>query len=186
MLPLLLLLVTVQVPAVPRRDHAGVLLRKQLRASACEELRRVNPKLADAIEAEALKAAEQLAAQRTAEEESSGTEDAKATEAERRSLTRGFGLPGPESPCHLQPHRQAALARHETLAGLYEPRDERFKTRAKDKASHCGYQAWHREVDKEVIEWLRKEARATPAQFEKYLRDIYNRPEMRKRFPNGL
>ncbi|HEX8702840.1 MAG TPA: Wall-associated protein precursor [Myxococcaceae bacterium] len=184
MLPLLLLLMTAQVPAVPG-ETTLVSFCKRLRASACQELRRVNPKLADAIEAEALKAAQQLAAQRAAEEESSGTEDAKAAEADEEASSE-------DSDCQGQNHHAISkpiarvLARHATLAGLYEPRDERFKTQAKDKASHCGYQKWHRDVDKEVIEWLRKEAKATPEQFEKYLREIYNRPEMRKRFPNGL
>jgi hypothetical protein len=78
------------------------------------------------------------------------------------------------------------LEEHETLRGLYKPRDERFKTRAKDKASHCGYQQWHRDVDAEVINWLRDFPRATPEQFLKMLREIYNRPDMLKRFPNGF
>jgi len=175
---------TAQVPAVPG-ETTLVSFCKQLRASACQELRNVNPKLADAIEAEALKAARQLAAQRAAEEESSSKDEAKATEEEGESAPE-------DSDCQGQNHHAIsrrifrALARHETLAGLYEPRDERFKTRAKDKESHCGYQKWHREVDEEVIAWLRREDKATPAQFEKYLREIYNRPEMRKRFPNGL
>jgi hypothetical protein len=78
------------------------------------------------------------------------------------------------------------LERHPTLRGLYKPRDERFVTRAKDKESHCGYQQWHRDVDQEVIRWLQKETTATTKQFEKFLREIYNRPEMRKRFPDGF
>lgn len=79
-----------------------------------------------------------------------------------------------------------ALERHLTLRGLYKPRDERFKLRAKDKESHCGYQQWHRDVDAEVIRWLARHERATPKQFEELLREIYNRPEMLKRFPDGL
>jgi hypothetical protein len=78
------------------------------------------------------------------------------------------------------------LEKHLTLRGQYNPRDERFVTRAKDKDSHCGYQQWHRDVDAEVIGWLQRETRATPKQFEKFLREIYNRPEMLKRFPNGF
>lgn len=79
-----------------------------------------------------------------------------------------------------------ALENHLTLRGLYKPRDERFVTRAKDKESHCGYQQWHRDVDNEVIRWLKKEATATQEHFENFLRGIYNRPEMLKRFPDGL
>ncbi|HYO72840.1 MAG TPA: Wall-associated protein precursor [Archangium sp.] len=78
------------------------------------------------------------------------------------------------------------LENHLTLRGLYEPRDERFKLRAKDKESHCGYQQWHRDVDQEVIRWLQREVTATPRQFWKFLRELYSRPEMRKRFPGGF
>lgn len=78
------------------------------------------------------------------------------------------------------------LEKHLTLRGLYKPRDERFVTRAKDKESHCGYQQWHRDVDAEVVRWLQEEIKATPKQFEQFLREIYNRPEMLKRFPNGF
>jgi hypothetical protein len=79
-----------------------------------------------------------------------------------------------------------ALARHRTLRGLYKPRDRRFVTRAVDEQSHCGYQQWHRDVDAEVVEWLERNRTATPKQFEAFLREIYNRPPMRARFPNGL
>ncbi len=78
------------------------------------------------------------------------------------------------------------LKEHETLADLYEPRDERYVAKAKDKDAHCGYQKWHREVDKEVIRWLELRKKATPEQFMKFLREIYNRPEMRERFPHGF
>ena len=79
-----------------------------------------------------------------------------------------------------------ALKDHETLGGLYTPRDERFVAKAKDKESHCGYQDWHRKVDQEVIKWLEDNIMATPEQFMKMLREIYNRPDMLKRFPNGF
>ncbi|WP_152622469.1 Wall-associated protein precursor [Archangium violaceum] len=78
------------------------------------------------------------------------------------------------------------LEKHRTLRGLYRPRDERFKLRAKDKESHCGYQQWHRDVDAEVIRWLQQEIKATPSQFWKFLRELYSRPEMRRRFPGGF
>ncbi len=99
----------------------------------------------------------------------------------------------PEPPdCQGQNHhvisRRIArrLKDHRTLRGLYEPRDERFKAKAKDKESHCGYQKWHREVDQEVIQWLDRYPNATQQQFEAFLREIYNRPAMLKRFPNGF
>jgi hypothetical protein len=58
--------------------------------------------------------------------------------------------------------------------------------KAKDEESHCGYQQWHRDVDREVIEWLRREADATPGEFMAFLREIYSRPRMRERFPHGF
>lgn len=79
-----------------------------------------------------------------------------------------------------------ALEGHRTLAGLYEPRDERFVAKAKDQESHCCYQHWHRAVDLEVIAWLRRFRGATREEFESFLREIYNRPEMRRRFPRGI
>ncbi len=79
-----------------------------------------------------------------------------------------------------------ALENHPKLQGLYQPRDSRFVTRAADKDSHNGYQQWHRNVDREMIEWLRNRPDATSREFEEKLREIYSRPEMRKRFPNGL
>ncbi|HLL52960.1 MAG TPA: hypothetical protein VK447_05400 [Myxococcaceae bacterium] len=79
-----------------------------------------------------------------------------------------------------------ALSRHRILRGLYTERDPRFVTRAADKASHNGYQQWHRDVDKEVISWLTDHPEATIHQFEAKLREIYNRPAIRARFPDGI
>jgi hypothetical protein len=78
------------------------------------------------------------------------------------------------------------LEEHPTLKGLYKPRDPRFVTQAKDEQSHCGYQEWHRDVDKEVVDWLTRNSKATPQQFMDKLREIYSRPEMLSRFPDGL
>jgi elongation factor P hydroxylase len=69
---------------------------------------------------------------------------------------------------------------------LYEPRDARFVAKAKGKESHCGYQEWHRKVDAEVVNWLERNRNATAEQFMKNLHDIYNRPDMLKRFPHGF
>jgi hypothetical protein len=79
-----------------------------------------------------------------------------------------------------------ALEVHDTLKGHYIERDPRFVTRAADKASHNGYQKWHRDVDDEVIKWLDRNKSATPSEFEALLREIYSRPAMRARFPDGF
>ena len=78
------------------------------------------------------------------------------------------------------------LQKHRNLAGHYKARDPRFVTRAVDGAAHRGYQRWHRDLDREVMAWIRRNKKATPAQFEAYLRSVYNRPELRARFPAGL
>lgn len=129
---------------------------------------------------------------RTAEarlkEEAQAREDAKAAEA-----AEAEGVAAPEPPdCKGQNHHvisrpiAKALKDHLSLRGLYEPRDERFVAKAKDKDSHCGYQQWHRSVDQEVIRWLRDYPKATQKEFESFLREIYNRPAMRNRFPHGF
>jgi hypothetical protein len=58
--------------------------------------------------------------------------------------------------------------------------------RAKDEQAHCGYQQWHRDVDEEVIGWLKANSKATPQTFMAKLRDIYSRPSMTERFPDGI
>ncbi len=54
------------------------------------------------------------------------------------------------------------------------------------RQAHCGYQEWHRNVDAEVIEWLEQPSKATPKEFEAFLREIYSRPDMLRRFPRGF
>ncbi|HYO51426.1 Wall-associated protein precursor [Archangium sp.] len=78
------------------------------------------------------------------------------------------------------------LGKHETLRGQYKERDPRFVTRAVDEEAHCGYQEWHQKVDAEVIQWLKDHRNATLKQFEAFLRQIYDRPAMRARFPHGF
>jgi RHS repeat-associated protein len=77
-----------------------------------------------------------------------------------------------------------ALDKHETLHNMFKRND--LVVPAFDKASHRGYQTWHRLYDNEVVEWLAKNPGATREEFLEYLGDIYGRPEMRKSFPSGL
>jgi hypothetical protein len=190
MLPLLLLLIVAPTPAVPG-EGTLVSFCKQGRLSACQELAKLYPEKAAEIQAELAKTGLSAEALRIAEEEGRGKEDAEADESSEADAS-GAEASGEPPDCKGQEHhiisRKIAeqLEQHETLRGLYKPRDERFKTRAKDEKSHCGYQDWHRKVDKEVIEWLLTERRATPEQFMKFLREIYKREDMLKRFPNGF
>lgn len=81
-----------------------------------------------------------------------------------------------------------AAEKHPTLSGAYRRRDPRLVSRAADKEAHYGYQTWHRELDKEVVDWLEspENQQATVEEFERFLRSLYDRPEMKKRFPEGL
>ena len=107
-------------------------------------------------------------------------------------MFHGNALHGEPPSCQGQNHHiiswpiAKALEGHKNLRGRYKPRDERYVAKAKDKESHCGYQKWHREVDLEVIRWLRDFPAATPKQFMAKLREIYARQDMLKRFPNGF
>ncbi|MDY7228827.1 Wall-associated protein precursor [Hyalangium rubrum] len=124
----------------------------------------------------------------TLKDEAQSTEDAEFAEA-----AEAEGEAAPEPPdCTGQNHHvisrpiAKALMDHKILSGLYEPRDERYVAKAKDKESHCGYQKWHRDVDLEVIRWIRRFDDATQKEFEAFLRALYNRKDMLKRFPNGF
>lgn len=185
MLPFLLVLVATQLPAVPG-EGTLVSFCKQGRLTACEELKRLYPEKYAEVMAELAKAATRQETFRVAEEESREKAADESSEAEASgSSDEPPNCTGQEHHIISRPIAEA-LSKHETLAGLYEPRDERFKTRAKDKDSHCGYQEWHRKVDKEVIDWLNRNQTATPEQFMNKLREIYTRPDMLKRFPNGF
>jgi len=190
MLPLLLLLIAAPVPAVPG-EGTLVSFCKQGRLSACKELAKIDPEKAAEIQAKLAKTALGREALRVADEEAREHEDAEANES---SESEGAESEASDEPpdCKGQNHHiisrriSEELEKHATLRGLYKPRDERFKTKAKDEKSHCGYQEWHRKVDAEVIEWLKREIKATPEQFMKMLREIYSRPDLLKRFPNGF
>jgi RHS repeat-associated protein len=77
------------------------------------------------------------------------------------------------------------LERNEQTQGLYRPRDPQFTTQAKDPESHRGYQGWHRDLDAEVSLWIRLNE-PTQEQFENYVRQRYQQPDLRGRFPCGL
>jgi hypothetical protein len=177
MLSVVLLLLLTQLPC-EAYESSVVCHCKAGSASACEALKQTSSELAKKVDA-ALQTAAAVEGAQTA---------AEALQAEGESSPAS-----PEPPeCKGQEHHvisrpiAKALEEHLTLRGLYMPRDPRFVTQAVDEKSHCGYQEWHRKVDKEVIEWLKSRRRATAEQFEAFLREIYNRPDMLRRFPHGF
>lgn len=79
-----------------------------------------------------------------------------------------------------------AVDNHPILKGLFEKRDPRFVTRASDGAAHRGYQRWHRDLDDEVVDWVERNPSKGGDEFLDYLRQLYQRPDLVKRFPNGF
>ncbi len=79
-----------------------------------------------------------------------------------------------------------AISRHKVLGkiGLKE-RDKRFTKIAKDISDHNGYDNWHRDVDSEVEDWLRDNDEATIDEFGDFMKDLYCRPDNRRRFRPG-
>ena len=76
-----------------------------------------------------------------------------------------------------------ALDEHSILRGIFD-RDD-FMVQALDKASHNGYEAWHRAYDQDVVNWLSDNPRALPGQFLGFMQDLYKRTEMDERFPQA-
>jgi RHS repeat-associated protein len=79
-----------------------------------------------------------------------------------------------------------ALEQHPRLRGIYSARDPRFVTQARDLAAHRGYDRFHRSLDNEIASWIRTNPNASRREFETYLRSVYQRPDVKARFPNGL
>jgi hypothetical protein len=80
-----------------------------------------------------------------------------------------------------------ALERHPLLKGLYKYRDDRFVTQALNKEAHMGYQKWHRDMETQVVNWIKSDRTITPAQFEAWLRNLYKTDKtLDWRFPNGF
>nr|WP_257462512.1 Wall-associated protein precursor [Archangium lipolyticum] len=172
-----LLLLLAQAPCAPFETSALCGCKQRI-ATSCEALRQTHPKLAEQLEHAAMEAAKVEAARKAA--------DTLRTEGQSSPAA-------PEPPdCKGQLHHiisrpiAQALEKHDTLRGHYTARDPRFVTRAVDEEAHCGYQDWHRKVDEEVIKWLEEYTRATPKQFETFLRQLYNRPDIRAKFPHGF
>lgn len=79
-----------------------------------------------------------------------------------------------------------AVDNHPILRGVFKKRDPRFVTQAADKNAHCGYQRWHIDLDNEVVEWIQNNPSKDADDFLAYLRELYKRPDVAQRFPNGF
>ena len=88
---------------------------------------------------------------------------------------------------HLLGHKiTRALNNHPTLkrAFDYSRTNSKYIYNALDAAAHKGYQTWHRQYDATVVKWLQSNPSATPAQFNKYLHNLYQQPRLKSRIPN--
>ncbi|WNG16849.1 Wall-associated protein precursor [Cystobacter fuscus] len=186
MLSSLLLVVLTQVACTPG-EMSAVCSCKQGMVSACVTLVGNDARRA----AQVLDEVHELLEQATWMEGKGDERTKQQLQTAAESLSQTLGSSEPPQ-CKGQNHHLISrpiakgLSRHATLKGLFEPRDPRFVSRAKDEKSHCGYQEWHRKVDEEVVEWLKEHPKATLEQFMNKLREIYSRPEMQSRFPHGF
>jgi len=78
------------------------------------------------------------------------------------------------------------LEKHKNLRGKYKHRDERYEALARDEKSHKGLQRWHRDLDNEIVAWIRKNRDATEETFEAWLRRRYSKKDLTKRFPTSF
>jgi hypothetical protein len=193
MLSSLLLVVLTQVIACTPGETSVVCNCKLGMVSACVALVGEDARKAAQVLDEVQVALEALehAAPMAGEGGKKKKEREQQLQAAAEALSQSLGSSEPPH-CKGQQHHPISrriakgLEEHLTLKGLYKPRDPRFVTQAKDEQSHCGYQEWHRKVDEEVVDWLKKNAKATSQEFMGKLREIYSRPEMKARFPHGF
>ncbi|HEY8210243.1 MAG TPA: Wall-associated protein precursor [Myxococcaceae bacterium] len=143
---------------------------------------------------ETLKGLLRLAAMAQAAQEAGKANEAEKAEAQAVDSTGcGNGQdPNEKQECTGQNHHLIskvvwyALEQHSMLRGKYIYRDPKFVARAKDLKSHCGYQNWHRDLDEAIRAWLQEHPEAGAKEFEAFLRELYARPELNARFPNGF
>jgi hypothetical protein len=79
-----------------------------------------------------------------------------------------------------------ALENHPVIAGMFSKRDPTFVTQAIDGAAHRGYQKWHRDLDDEVVNWIRGNRDKNGDDILAFLKNLYERPDIKARFPNGF
>ena len=76
---------------------------------------------------------------------------------------------------------EKAAKLHEKLKNLVT-RKGWGTVRASLLKDHCGYQDWHRDLDKEIMDWILSHADATLDDFIKYMNELYADPDMVRRF----
>lgn len=79
-----------------------------------------------------------------------------------------------------------ALENHKNLKGKFKLRDPRFTARAVDKEAHNGYQDWHRDLDKEVVNKINNNPNFDVKSFTAWLYKRYSQSDLARRFPGGL
>jgi RHS repeat-associated protein len=76
-----------------------------------------------------------------------------------------------------------ALNNHDILRDMFSRND--MLVQAIDAANHRGYQYWHRMYDADIVKWLENNRTLGTEEFLEYLRSVYEKPEMQKRFPDA-
>jgi hypothetical protein len=76
-----------------------------------------------------------------------------------------------------------AVKDNQTLSKIFS-RDSML-VQAFDKASHNGYQEWHRVYDQTVVDWIKKNPDASAKKFLEMMQDLYKQSDMEKRFPDA-
>ncbi len=79
-----------------------------------------------------------------------------------------------------------ALQERPLLKGHFKERDPQFTARAATAEDHKGYQKWHIDLDKEVVQFIEETENLDPKKFAAWLQKRYRQPDLKKRFPEGL
>jgi hypothetical protein len=75
------------------------------------------------------------------------------------------------------------LAKNKNISQEFKDNYHKFRTQALDKASHNGYEKWHRELDDKIVNWLKEHDKATEKEFIEFLKKTYKASDLAKRFP---
>lgn len=78
-----------------------------------------------------------------------------------------------------------ALEKNPGTKGRINRNDKKWLTRAATQADHISYQTWHRNYDDNAVKWIERN-NPDPQRFYHYMKAVYRRPAMAKRFPLGI